>query len=408
MFFITASSVFHGLFCNNDNDNVENMKIEAISKSTFLEIARFVYSNRVNLTPDNMFDIYNCSIHFNMKFLTEKVIDYVCSQINRNNVLEILKNFDILRVKIKCFNFIETNPESLKSDFLRSVDSDLLLNILKTCKLNDETKLEIANIWSKSSKSREEELTEILNDLCLNSDCKKPSTKNTITWSINETELIKNNEESLRGAKNERDQKPGKSHRRGQRSEKSSNRDDFGLRKRDASRFRNRDLSRIRRRDNSGSSNTSNSSLSSRITNTVLIAGIKHLTNFKTSTFKFSTLKYLHLREIYFCYDFGENLESFKIWITTLMSDGRQNDLFYREVTLTKLIPYVRFKIPDNVTVKLHPHKNFSIKIEFGNHNYRTILKNLKIEVENNTKEVIKITDADDESNHIIEKIIFS
>lgn len=111
IFLMTSSVIFHQLFSKRTENDII-IKIESITKPVMMEICRYVYTNEIKLTPDNMLDILSASVIFEIKQIEQKTIDFVCNRLNTENVFKILEScrqYDNLRIYQKIFNFFKRN-----------------------------------------------------------------------------------------------------------------------------------------------------------------------------------------------------------------------------------------------------------------------------------------------------------
>lgn len=165
LFLISSSSVFHNIL-SSQVDTVLNVKINQISKNTMIEICRFAYTENVNLTQYNMFDVLNAASKFEMKFLMEKVVDFVTKQLNENSVFSILESnqrHHNLHINKKCFEFIEKNHRKcVKDKNWLKVTSDLMRLILQNCKIPEASLKEGLQVWKKSHGDAVDDLDEMM------------------------------------------------------------------------------------------------------------------------------------------------------------------------------------------------------------------------------------------------------
>jgi BTB/POZ domain len=183
-FLMTASPVFHQLFVNNADaaeSNPIDLKISAISKTTMTEICRFAYSETINLTKENMLDVLFAASKFQMKFLMEKTIDFICKDgMNENSVFKILElnqKENNMRINIKSFEYIQKNHQKcFKSSEFLAVSSDLLRAIMQTCKIpRTAAKAGIA-LWSAFPDNSDDDLDELIALVSLNDDVEESTT----------------------------------------------------------------------------------------------------------------------------------------------------------------------------------------------------------------------------------------
>lgn len=179
LFLMTASPVFHQHFTENrDNDE---LRIPDIDKETMIEVFRFAYTEKVQLTIKNMLALLKASTKLQMKFLVEKVSSFICKEgINERTVFEILdanqKNQNTI-ININCFNFIGKNYKNCfeTNEFLKMTPDNLRL-MLQACKLPQAAAKQAVALWSFSNK--DEDLEEFIELISLNED--EPETPNDL------------------------------------------------------------------------------------------------------------------------------------------------------------------------------------------------------------------------------------
>lgn len=173
-FLMTASPVFHEIF-TAQLDTPFDLKIEGIAKETMLEICRYAYTEQIKLTVHNMLPLLYASSKLQMKFLTEKIINFICKDgMNDKTVFAILKANEKesnMVINMKCYSFIEKNYQKCfnSSDFL-VMSSDLIRSMLQTCKFNQTAAKKAIALWSSQEDNKDEDLDELIALVSLNED----------------------------------------------------------------------------------------------------------------------------------------------------------------------------------------------------------------------------------------------
>ena len=139
------------------------------------EICRFAYAEVVNLTKENMLDVLFAASKFQMKFLMEKTIDFICKDgMNEHSVFKILElnqKDSNMRINLKCFEYIQKNHDRcFKSSEFLSVDSDLLRAIMQTCKIPRNAAKTAIALWSAFPDNADEDLDELIALVSLNDE----------------------------------------------------------------------------------------------------------------------------------------------------------------------------------------------------------------------------------------------
>lgn len=165
LFLISSSPVFHNIL-SQDDGIILNIKINQISKNTMNEICRFAYTENVNLSLNNMFDVLHAAIKFEMRFLVEKILDYASKQLNVNSIFKILEDNQQLHnwhINKKCFEFIDKNHQKcLKNKNWLQVTPDVMRLILQNCKIPEENLKEGLSNWNKSQGNSVDDLEELM------------------------------------------------------------------------------------------------------------------------------------------------------------------------------------------------------------------------------------------------------
>lgn len=166
LFLISASPIFHNILTQSRGGAVLNIKINQISKNTMIEICRFAYTENVKLTVSNMFDVLHAASKFEMRFLTEKVVEFAAKLINENSVFDILENnqrHHNWQINKKCFEFVEKNHQKcLKNKSWLKVTPDLVRLILQNCKIPEANAKDALSVWGKSQGDAFDDLDEMM------------------------------------------------------------------------------------------------------------------------------------------------------------------------------------------------------------------------------------------------------
>lgn len=131
------------------------------------EICRYAYSEIVQLNHSNMLDILMAASKLQMKFLTEKAIDFICKDgINDHTVFKILEansKDNNMRISMKCFDYIQKSHKTVfKSSDFQSISSDMLRAMLQTCKVPKLSAKEAVAFWSAYPDNGAEDLDELI------------------------------------------------------------------------------------------------------------------------------------------------------------------------------------------------------------------------------------------------------
>lgn len=147
---MTASPVFHEAL----KDGEKILQFENISHATMTEICLYIYSEIEQFDHSNMLDILMAASHLQMKFLMDKVIDFICNNgTNDHTVFQILEansKDNNMRINLNCFNYIQKSYKTvLKSIHFQKISYGTLRAILQTCNMPKINAEDAVEFWSK-------------------------------------------------------------------------------------------------------------------------------------------------------------------------------------------------------------------------------------------------------------------
>lgn len=199
-FLMTASPVFHSIFSStSDADGIPlDVKIVDISKATMIEICRFAYSEILNINKANMIEILNASTKLQMKFLTEKTIDFMCKGgLDEHTIFKILESNkdNNMRLNMKCFEFIQKNHKKcFKAVGFSTLPIDSLRTLLQTCKVPKLAAKEAIAFWSSHPGNIDEDLDELMELVSLKDDVDESENH------LSDTESVGSRQSSVAGS----------------------------------------------------------------------------------------------------------------------------------------------------------------------------------------------------------------
>lgn len=127
------STMFYGAITEfTSNDSV--VKIEDVSSTSFLEMLKFIYTDRVNITEDNLAEIMYVAHKYSIKHLERICCDYMRKALNKENCFNYLEEFYIYDDDFteQCLKMIDaTISESIEEGKWNELSEKPLLMILK-------------------------------------------------------------------------------------------------------------------------------------------------------------------------------------------------------------------------------------------------------------------------------------
>ncbi|XP_058443595.1 kelch-like protein 25 [Malaya genurostris] len=156
LFLVTASKYFATMLSSGfKKTTMTEITLEDTDSTCFLEILRFVYSNRMNITSDNVQEICNLSERYLFPDVLVHASEFLLKSVTEKNVLQILqlnRRCKFENVDARCLDIITRNPMLyFKEKSITSLDADSLELIFKARRINcsDYQLLEVLEKWKK-------------------------------------------------------------------------------------------------------------------------------------------------------------------------------------------------------------------------------------------------------------------
>lgn len=133
-----GSSVFLTMF-NGNVSNEKKVLIEDATKEAFFELLRYLYTEKVNLNTENVFEILYLAKKYLIPFLELECINFLKKDLTFSNVCSILHSsvvFDSERLKEECYDLISCKTlqviqhESFLQMDMKTLDVFLNLNYM--------------------------------------------------------------------------------------------------------------------------------------------------------------------------------------------------------------------------------------------------------------------------------------
>ncbi|XP_058447491.1 kelch-like protein 40 [Malaya genurostris] len=156
IFLITASKYFATMFSSGFKEtSMKEITLEDADSTCFLEILRFVYSTRMDITLENVQEICNLSERFLLPDVLVHASEFLLKTVTEQNVLQILQLNRLCKfenVDARCLDIITRNPMLyFEEDSITSLDIDSLELIFKARRINcsDSQLLVVLEKWKK-------------------------------------------------------------------------------------------------------------------------------------------------------------------------------------------------------------------------------------------------------------------
>jgi hypothetical protein len=350
LFLMTASPIFHEVLSKTSDDEVVNIKL-SFKYETMQEICRFAYNDSINLTSDNMLDILDAATKLEMRYLVEKIVGYICKEMNVKTVFKILavnEKYRNLRINMKCIEFIEKNfAKCIQDPEFKTISHENLRMLLTNCKIPANLAKNSVELWSHENHF--EDLSELLSFVKLKDENSDDESVASVSSAKSKHDFNENN----RGRSQTNRRMPRKSNKDERLSIAKNGKndngsiDDFILQT--AQEFRN---------DNNNH----------RFIKNLVINGEITRKNFKYANLDLQVLDHcICITELTFIYDLLITDTAFSLSINVLDSNGTRRRIFNCNEAINE--PMTSFKL--NQPVKIFAHQKVWIRIEFEKQEFR-------------------------------------
>ncbi|XP_019533950.1 kelch-like protein 40b isoform X1 [Aedes albopictus] len=181
LFLIASSEYFYAMFNGNFKESSESeIVLDDIEPKIFLEILRFVYCGKIDLTFQNIHEIYIHSRKYMLMELLAMASNFLEKSIEPENVLKIFTQnrfYGFQFVDEKCLRLIRTNPLFyFNHEDFSLIDRESLCLILSSKKINctDDQLMGALDIWEKGHEEENvDELKAIVKNSKRSYDCYK-------------------------------------------------------------------------------------------------------------------------------------------------------------------------------------------------------------------------------------------
>jgi len=135
-----SSPVFYAMFYGQMAETKNSIELSDCEYESLLEMFRYLYSDKVNLSGDNVMQVLYLANKYMLPSLAEECAEYLRRNLKASNVFCILSHaqrFDDEDLKDRCWKVIEEQTEeTLKSDEFVTVERSLVETVVKSEVLN--------------------------------------------------------------------------------------------------------------------------------------------------------------------------------------------------------------------------------------------------------------------------------
>ena len=135
-----SSPVFYAMFYGELAEKKDSIEISDCEYESLLELILFMYSDEVNLTPDNVMQLMYLAKKYMLPSLTDKCSDYLKENLDASNVFQVLpaaQKYEEKDLLNHCWEVIEKETdEAVKSDGFVTIERSVLEELIENDALN--------------------------------------------------------------------------------------------------------------------------------------------------------------------------------------------------------------------------------------------------------------------------------
>ena len=149
-----SSPVFEAMFHGELAETTDSIELPDCEYDSLLEFFRYMYSDEVNLSGNNVIGVLYLAKKYMVPSLAEKCAEYLQDNLDPSNVFSILpqaQNFEEQNLVDQCWEVIDKEPEeAVKSDGFVTIERSLLEAVVERETLNiQEIELfKAMNLWA--------------------------------------------------------------------------------------------------------------------------------------------------------------------------------------------------------------------------------------------------------------------
>lgn len=153
-----ASPVLDRIVYGNDTFSpADSVKVDGISKESFMQILLYIYTDDININEDNAFEILNKSSYFGLPGIEKKCLEYLEEHLNMSTVPwiyhQLFHTFSSSSLLTKCLQYIRIQPKQFfTSEYFEKISVDELKTILQMDAINC-TEVDLFEAMIKLSRS---------------------------------------------------------------------------------------------------------------------------------------------------------------------------------------------------------------------------------------------------------------
>ena len=134
-----SSPVFYAMFFGKMAETADSIELPDCEYVSVLEFFRYLYSDEVNLSGNNVMHVFYLATKYMVPSLAEKCNDYLRAHVEGSNVFSVLlhaQKFEVKDLESQCWEVIKTKAvEAVNSDEFVTLERSLVETVVKMEKL---------------------------------------------------------------------------------------------------------------------------------------------------------------------------------------------------------------------------------------------------------------------------------
>ena len=157
-----SSPVFEAMFYGKLAETTDSIELRDCEYDSLLELFRYMYSDEVNLSGNNVMGVLYLAKKYMVPSLAEKCTKYLQENLNPSNVFSILPfalKYEEKNLTDQCWKVVDKHTkEALKSDGFATIDRSLLEEVVVRDTLTIEEEIELfkaVDLWAAKECERQ-------------------------------------------------------------------------------------------------------------------------------------------------------------------------------------------------------------------------------------------------------------
>lgn len=157
-----GSPVFYAMFYGEMAEKCDDISVPDCEYESLLELFRFLYSDEVDLTPDNVMQVLYLAKKYIVPALVDKCREYLGDNLDGSNVFSVMdcaRSYDDKRLLERCWRAVDKYAEdAVKSTGFTTIEKSVLEELVErdTLKIKEVELFKAVDKWATKECERQE------------------------------------------------------------------------------------------------------------------------------------------------------------------------------------------------------------------------------------------------------------